>query len=58
MTVKELIRELKRWPSDMRVAAANHDNDADEISAEIEVVQPLEDGTMRDAIGPRIVLRP
>ncbi|AHD09499.1 hypothetical protein [Phaeobacter gallaeciensis] len=58
MTVSQLIKKLQKLPKGHRVAIANHDNDADELSGLVNDVAELEPGRMQEAYGPCIVLRP
>lgn len=57
-TVGELIKELKKWPKDWKVATAFDDNSDDEIQWTFSHASELEDGEHRDDLGPTVVLRP
>lgn len=57
LTVKQLIKELKKWPQDYAVATAFDDNSGDEVQWYINSVIELEDGEEKSCNGPAIVLR-
>jgi len=58
MTVGELIKELRKWPKDMRVAFTSHDNSGDETQGYVRTLNELEDGEDLRAYGPTVVLGP
>ena len=57
MTVGELIKELRKWPKDMKVVTAAHDNGDDEFQSQIYSLVELAPGEQRDWHGPCVVLR-
>ncbi len=57
LTVKQLIKELKKWPGDFKVATAFDDNSADEVQWFIYSISELEDGDEKERSGPTLVLR-
>lgn len=57
MTVKELIKELKKWPGHWQVACAAHDNSDDEIQHQVNHASELEPGMYYDDLGDTVVLR-
>lgn len=57
MRVKDLIRELRKFPQDHAVAFASHDNYGHEVQGFARSVQELEPGEARDRNGPCVVLR-
>lgn len=57
-TVSRLIKELKKWPGDLPVACAAHDNSEDEIQHHIGGVDLLADGEMKREYGECLVLHP
>lgn len=56
MTVRQLIKELKGWPQDWKVATAAHDNSEDEIQGLINGAIELEEGRAKNDYGPMVVL--
>jgi hypothetical protein len=58
MTVRQLIKELQKWPPNWTVATAFDDNSADEIQWFFNSASELEDGPRKDEHGPTVVLRP
>ena len=57
-TVSRLIKELKKWPGNLPVACAAHDNNDDEIQNTVGRADLLEDGEMKQEYGECLVLRP
>ena len=57
MTVKELIRHLRRFSPDMKVGVALHDNTESELQGMVNSVGELEPGTSRDWHGEVVVIR-
>lgn len=57
LTVKQLIKELKKCRGDLIVGMASHDNEAHEIQGLVNCLDELDDGKMKEAYGPMVVLR-
>ncbi len=57
LTVKQLIKELKKWPQDYRVGVAAHDLGSDELDGHVQYIDELEEGFMKEDCGPTVVLR-
>lgn len=57
LTVKQLIKELKKWPPNYSVATAFDDNEGNEIQWYIHSLIELEEGDEKTANGPAVVLR-
>lgn len=57
MTVGKLIAELKKYPKNMKVGAAAHDNLENEIQGIIIRVDLLKEGEAKDQFGDVVVLK-
>ena len=58
MTVRELIKELRKWPGDWKVATAFYDNPEDEIQWQLNFLHELAAGEHKNDLGNTVVIRP
>jgi len=57
LTVAQLIRKLKKFPPNMKVGFACHDNGDDEMAGHVSYIDFLADGEQKQFYGPTVILR-